>query len=454
VFNSDDGRVYAFRVAGGCGGSNPPANAIWARIDGTTSINVSASQCNRGAADPGGACNDPVGSGGCKLNDNPPYEVGPGCRGAQFEGAAKDGSRIFFTTKQQLIDVDIDETNDLYACDIPAGTPAPVDKANPCAALRQVSGGAPTGADVESVLAISEDGAAVSFTAKAVLADNEDALGEEALAGDHNLYLWRTDAAHPAGQTTFVARLDSNDLSNSPQTTPDGRYLVFTTASRLVDTDTDSARDVYRYDADTRQLTRASTNVSGVAGNGDGFDARIPGESAVSDDGQKIVFTTTEALSPADGNAEPDVYLWTPGRVSLISAGSVGSAAVDNEGLSGRVSIDGSGQDVYFETPGALSPADGDDLGDVYDARIGGGFSFSPSPVCTGEACQPNPTPASPNPPSPANSPNGDGNVKPSKPCPKGKVRNKKGKCVKKPKKHSGKKHHGKKAGHKQGGGK
>ena len=59
-----------------------------------------------------------------------------------------------------------------------------------------------------------------------------------------------------------------------PQATPDGRYVVFTTASQLLDTDTDTARDVYRYDAETGELTRISINLFGVAGNGD-FDVAI-----------------------------------------------------------------------------------------------------------------------------------------------------------------------------------
>jgi hypothetical protein len=425
--NSRDGRVALVRALGGCGGANPPTNEIWARVDGTTSINVSASQCER-------------------VDCNAPAD-------AIFQAATPDGSRVFFTTKQQLLDGDSDEANDLYACEIPSGTPAPVGKANPCAALRQVSAGDPAGAVVESFGTISENGSTALFTAKGVLADNEDALKEQAVAGDHNLYVWRTDSAHPAGQTTFVGRLDSNDINpgtGGPQATPDGRYLVFTTASQLLDTDTDNARDLYRYDADTGQLTRASTNVFGVAGNGNGFDAASGGAS---DDGTKIVFTTSEALSPADGNAEPDAYLWTPNRVSLISTGSVGGGVSSGAVIRGVLAtITGSGQDIYLQTTGALTPADGDDQVDVYDARIGGGFSFAQAVPCSGEKCQPDAVPASSNPLSPANTPNGDANLVP-KTCPKGKVLKGK-KCVKKNKhkKHSGKKH--KRAGSNHGGGK
>ena len=95
--------------------------------------------------------------------------------------------------------------------------------------------------------------------------------------------------------------------------------MVLTTPDQFVESDADRSRDVYRVDAETGELIRVSTNVVGTAGNGP-LDAGIGGSNehhpttAISDDGQKIVFTTYEALSPLDGNEEPDVYLWTPSR--------------------------------------------------------------------------------------------------------------------------------------------
>jgi Tol biopolymer transport system component len=237
--------------------------------------------------------------------------------------------------------------------------------------------------------------------------------------------------------------------------------VVLTTPDQLVEADADKSNDVYRVDAETGEAIRVSTNLVGTGGNGP-LDAGIGGSNehhpttAISDDGQKIVFTTYEALSPLDGNEEPDVYLWTPSRVFLISTGSAGFAPRETAigGFSTpNVAIDGSGQDIYFETTQALTPADGDTSVDVYDARIGGGFSFAPKPICIGEKCQPDPTPVPPEQAPPSAQP-GPGNPPLPKPCAKGKVRNKHGKCVKKPKKHSSKKHHGKKASHKQGGGK
>ena len=430
---STDGRVVVLTAAGGCGAPNPPTREIWARIDGTTSVDVSASRCNRIA--PAEPCNAPA--------------------PATFQGAATDGSRVYFITAQQLVDGDTDQTSDLYACDIASGTPAPVGLGNPCSSLTEISG-AHTGANVQNVLAVSADGSTVYFTAKGVLADNTDAFGNAAIAGDNNIYVWRTDAAHSAGQTTFiapnVAPFTDPGIGVVPdQVTPDGRDLVLTTATPLLPTDTDNAADVYRYDVEGGVLNRVSTNANGVGGNVDGLDANAAG-NAISDDGQKIVFITAESLVPTDGNGNPDVYLWSPGHVTLTSSGS-GPPLINGNAEVRRpaAAIDGSGEDIYFETAAALTPADGDEQSDVYDARVNGGFSFADT-TCSGEVCQPPVSLSPPTTPRASEQP-GPGNPSQPRACPKGKVR-KHSKCVMK---NSGAKHHKKphkKTGHNRGGSK
>ena len=435
---SRDGNVVIFTVNGtdrSCANANLTngrgmRGEVWARVDGTTTYDLSASRCIPG----------------CAFPEAP----------ATFQGASTDGSRVYFTTTAQLLNTDTDHTNDLYACDLPSGTQASTGAANSCASLSQVSGPAPE-AKVEEVFSVSEDGSTVYFAASGLLAENPDALGETAQVGDHNLYAWRTSTTHPAGQTTFIARLLGDDLLNSQthaQSTPDGHYLVFSTSTPFVPTDTDRARDVYRYDAETGVLARLSTNVSGVGGNVDGFDASIlttisgtgttsrAAHVSVSDNGQAIVFVTREPLSPLDGNGEPDVYLWSAGHVALISTGAVGGGA-------GNAAISGSGKDIFFETFQALTPSDGDDAGDVYDARLGGGFSFAQAAACSGETCQSLASPPPAAPVSMTTQPPADpGNVKP---CPKGRVA-KGSRCIKKKAKHHRNSH--KRTGHNRGGSK
>ena len=81
----------------------------------------------------------------------------------------------------------------------------------------------------------------------------------------------------------------------------------------------------------------------------------------------------------ADGNA---------GEVDLISDG------VDPEGtVYAGMSADGT--NVFFQTNTELVGQDTDELGDIYDARAGGGFHApKPEPSCVGDACQGTPSSA------------------------------------------------------------
>lgn len=373
-----DGRVIFWSACGGDGG-------VWARINDTTTFEVSASLCNRPPSDPAGICDAPA--------------------TAVFQGANADGTRAFFTTPQQLVDGDTDEANDLYACDIPRGTPAPVGLANPCSALHQVSGSA-TGADVEGIVRVSDDGSRVYFVAHGVLSNNLGAHGMAAMAGEDNLYVWHADVAHPGGQTAFVGKLDPNDAAlwapelaggRMAQTTDDGRYLVLSTYSPLLDADTDGAQDVYRYDADTGAIVRLSTGPSGVGGNA-GLDATLSlatysapratarARTVMTADASIVVFRTSEALSANDTNGTVDAYAWHDGDVSLISSGR---ASLDDTLSPPTVAmISASGRDIYFSTTAPLTGGDGDTQLDLYDARVGGGFEAVPAVTCLGDSCQ------------------------------------------------------------------
>jgi hypothetical protein len=436
---STDGRVIFFTKR--CAQS-----AVYARINGTTTVDVSEPQCTRVCSEG----SEPI-----------------------FQGADADGTRVYFSTTAQLVDGDTDETNDLYSCDIPVDTPAPIGAVNPCPELREVSGAA-AGADVQGVTRISGDGSRIYFVATGVLASNPGANNESAVAGDDNLYLFTRDASHPAGETQFVAKLDQADgpttvsgglwgsdiTGRLAQTTNDGRYLVFATYAALIQhgrqADTDTARDIYRYDAVTGGLVRLSTDTDGGGGNEPGQDARftpigygnenarsVPYDrTAMDDDGGSVVFTTDEALAPGDTNGTVDTYLWHDGRVSLISSGkasqdefftSEGDPPLGS-GNGVQPMISPSGGDVYFTTTARLVSSDTDTVMDLYDARIDGGFESSENTQCVGESCRVPASPASAS-QSPATQTPGAGNQ--PKPCQKEKVK-KRGRCVKK----HGKKHH------------
>jgi hypothetical protein len=191
--------------------------------------------------------------------------------------------------------------------------------------------------------------------------------------------------------------------------------MVLTTASPIVSTDTDNSRDVFRYDADTGELIRVSVNTSGIGGNDDNRDASIAQaapahppaahhiNTAITKNGEMIAFSSPEQLSRQDGNELSDVYLWSSGKVRMITSGGL-------NGGGREARLTGSGRDLYFQTPEPLTQADPDLAVDVNDARIDGGFPFKPVPTCSGEGCL-GAAAGGPQGPPPETSGGGSGNV-------------------------------------------
>jgi hypothetical protein len=370
------------------GGTGPAVTQLYARIGdpGSTQATVNL-----------------AGSSGCAASTACDVTTAP-----VYQGASTDGSKVFFTTTQALSAADHDTTNDIYECDLPGdsgSTPAPVAVVNPCPSLKPVSvTGTVAGARVLSVRAISDDGSHVYFVAEGVLASNENGNKETAVEGANNFYVYERDAAFPSGHTAFIGKLSSS--SPTAQTTPDGRFLVFTDAATLTPDDTSTAPQVFEYDAQTGQLVRVSIgdqwfnndgNTSVDAAELPGARVANTGQSShpgVSSDGSKVVFTSADGLTPQALNEVPiglsgefaqNVYEYSGGRVSPISDGRAANRNQDTELLG----IDVSGRDIFFSTVNQLVPQDTDQLLDVYDAREDGGFPApAGSPACKGEECQ------------------------------------------------------------------
>jgi hypothetical protein len=352
---------------------------------------------------------------------------------AYFKGASEDGSKVFFTTSTSLVSGDEDAGNDLYMATI--GCPGTgSSEAGSCEAssrvvtsLVDVSHDPVTGqaAGVQGVVRIAPDGSRVYFVARGALGEATGAQAGAPVDGADNLYVY--DSA--SGRTSFIAQLCSGatlsagvedvrcpsdltgdadmellwgrTLQSEAQSTTDGAVLVFDSFGQLVATDTDTAKDVYRYDARTGVLERVSTGEDSYDANGNGaFNASIePGvmgtsealvsleremsRRAISGDGSRIVFHTSEPLSPDAKNGKTDIYEWHDGDVSLVSSGS---AEEDDT----RGTITASGRDLMFTTSQGLVSQDTDGLQDIYDARIGGGFLPVPAvrQPCSGDACQ------------------------------------------------------------------
>ena len=469
---SADGSVVFFTAKAvttngcGAGAEAPPVNELFARIDNGEpgAHTVSISEPNALAPSTNDACT----STECKANTTEEANFRP----ANFEGASADGSKVFFTSTQQLTDNATQGSENLYLYDFskPEGQ-----------RLSDLSAGDESGHGpaVQGVGAISEDGSHVYFVAHGVLAGSgENEYGERAATGKENLYL--TDIA--TGRRTFIATLSEADskqwnaIGVEPMgVTADGGFLVFTSHAHLTPDDTSAVQQVFRYDATTGALVRVSIgeggfNEDGNASEGEtGIDHGVGLASAVeeiasydrrpalSEDG-RVVFASSIALTPRaydneflkeEGNPKyiNNVYEYSNGHVYLISP-PAGAGPPDVTGGS----ISPSGKDIFFESIDPITPTDTDTLADVYDARESGGFPVPVKPAaCQGDTCQGNQSgaPSEPGPSTPGF--HGPPNVE-EKPCKKGTVK-KHGRCVK-PHKHkkSHKKH--KRAGANRGGGK
>jgi hypothetical protein len=325
---------------------------------------------------------------------------------AYFSGASEDGSRVYFTTTASLSAGDGDSQNDLYLATIgcPTATPECAISEKVVTSLTQASH-AQSGeaAEVQGVVKIAPDGSRAYFVARGVLSSNANSRGARAVKGADNLYVY--DAT--SGQNTFIAALEEGDTSlwqesggEVQSAGPDARYLVFSTYAQLVASDTDNAKDVYRYDAQTGALVRVSVGEGGYAANGNSNDGsaiieplslelarvveqRVMVGRAISEDGSRVVFTSAAALSPNATNRLRDLYEWHDGGVSMISSGSATSRDA-------YATISASGRDVFFVTGQGLVPQDTDGQRDVYDARLGEGFPAEAAKpkACEGDACQ------------------------------------------------------------------
>lgn len=250
-----------------------------------------------------------------------------------------------------------------------------------------------SGAQVESVMGVSNDGTTAYFVAFGQLVP-----GQGAAAGAPNLYVSRD------GVIRFIGTLDPADryLGNSDQpgrVTTDGRFLAFESRASLTgydNTDSETGEpqsQVFLYDASgggslfcvscRRDGTRP-TGGSRITDQGEGtVDSGSERRRNLIEDG-RLFFDSDDRLVEGDANGTTDVYEYDAGSLSLISSGR-GPLPAYFAGASQDA------RDAFFWTAAQLVPSDRDEFGDIYDARIGGGLAADHPAAgleCSGEDCQ------------------------------------------------------------------
>ncbi|MDP8968380.1 MAG: hypothetical protein M3N04_07260, partial [Actinomycetota bacterium] len=244
-------------------------------------------------------------------------------------GVSADGSKVFFNTDQALLPEDTDLVDDVYQ--------------RSGGALTLVSVGTVQRADFSDT---SADGERVFFqTREALLPTDSDQSWD--------VY------ERTGGTTTHVSTGPFDDGAFNVDlagVSADGARVFFQTQERMVSADNDSSWDVYE-----RTGGVTSLRTDGLAAADPALDAFF---TAMSDDGARIFFQTSEALVSADTDVlKQDVYESAGGNTTLVSVGSLSNAA--SHVNFGGISDDGTR--VFWDTSDRLEPADADGLWDVYE---------------------------------------------------------------------------------------
>ncbi len=351
-----------------------------------------------------------------RVNDAISYEPSRGEDGVnhavKFLGMTPDGSKVFFTSEEQLIAEDMDTSTDLYMWSESsdsltliskandsgnAGEPGQSDGCDANASWTTKCGIKPYSNYEWSLLPGGEGGNGVADSSIAANGDiyfysPEQLDGDRGVVGGQNLYVYR------GGKAQFVATLESEEkcrlkgprlCAEGPivrfEVTPSDSHAAFLTTTQLTSYDNAGHIEMYSFAPSSGEIICDSCRPDGEAPTDDvvaSQDGRF-----ITNDG-RVFFSTGDPLVAQDTNEAIDVYEYVDGRPQLITPGTGTATAGSGEHNvsgdaehAGLVGVSNDGTDVYFDTFDTLTSEDhnGNFL-KFYDARVNGGFA-QPTPV-------------------------------------------------------------------------
>ncbi len=239
------------------------------------------------------------------------------------------------------------------------------------------------GTNIQQVVGHTEDFSFVYFIARGNLAAG-------GVSGAENLYVWHD------GQIDFIASgpVASGGGGYWFYNTPDGRYAAFEltdmpTAYDNVNPKTHEPMSEvfkYTYKGALECVSCRPSAVPPIAG------SNISGR-AISEDGSKVFFYTSDAILPESTDGLLRIYEYSGGQVQMVSP-------QDADADTTLIGTSVSGDDLFFQTIGELTPGKQGKVSAIYDARVGAVNPPAPDPGCQGENCRSTPT-VRPNPVSP-----------------------------------------------------
>jgi hypothetical protein len=291
---------------------------------------------------------------------------------AIFEGAARDGLKIVFSSTERLVD-GASAGGGIYEFNVSTRR------------LRLLVGDS----DV-SVLKVADDARLIYFLSGSEI--------EPGVGGVPSLWVYRTET----GRSELIASDPLNTLGfdldqiievQRPLATSVQGDLAFATSATLTPFDNRTRREVYLYRQAERRLWCVSCDPAGQRANDSTAtkDASLlrprtgVSRASFSADGRRFVFESGDQLISEDVNAKIDVYEFANDRVELVTSGRSEQDAY----LAG---ISDDGRTVLFSTFESLLHQDRDNGNqDMYVARFDGFPKLTPEDEearCVADSCQ------------------------------------------------------------------
>jgi Tol biopolymer transport system component len=222
-----------------------------------------------------------------------------------------DGGYVaFVSSASNLVGDDVNDASDIFVHDRFTGETTRVS----------VASDGEEGNGESLTPSISSDGRYVAFVSFASnLVDGES-------NGESNIFVHDRQG----GQTSRVSvTLDGavvNGESFSPSISPDGRYVAFvSSASTLVEGDTNRSADIFVHDRQTGQIKRVSVASNGTEGNGDSLSPSISAE------GRYVAFeSSASTLVRGDANTMSDIFVH-----DFLGPGGGGGCSLNPQGTPG-----------------------------------------------------------------------------------------------------------------------
>ncbi|MDQ4095521.1 MAG: hypothetical protein M3174_04850 [Actinomycetota bacterium] len=193
------------------------------------------------------------------------------------------------------------------------------------------------------------------------------------VAGDSNgfgdIYVRNRTAGTTRRVSIASDGTEGNGLSYSPAISGNGRFVAFiSAASTLVSDDGNDVDDVFVHDLQTERTRRVS-----IASNGEEGSESVGDQPDLSRSGRFVVFHTRSQLSPADDNADHDVYVRDRKTQStrLLSVTSDGDPVNDGDSMYPQISEEG--RFVVFQSDSEDLVAGNNGVTDIFlhDRRTG-----------------------------------------------------------------------------------